>query len=421
MPIKDTNSLDLDCREAIIYIPGIGGNGVIDQSLDSISQKIRSALDFRAKTAIAKFFIFEGQNEKYGNSKFSTPLRTIIRRSTNNEGPLIDVYEMQYSKTLTKNYANKNNITQAILLIRLLLSQLGNIFGFLFKSSGKSIGHKFQAIYLLLIFFLITSYLFFLIYTGAYTVLKTLELGEGNVVMEWPQTIVVLMSTIGVIFTPDLRAMLQTVSQEYAAASEYVSLDVRKSAIIGQFDALLEHILEKELESTYSKIHIISYSFGSLVALDSIFRYNYKPGARFERINSLVTLGCPFDLIRSLWPDYFQGRQGHLSQLEDWKWLNIYSSLDVLASNFRNDQSSEAPNIGISIFSKDENKLDIKPYENIIHDSRFRAQKLSLIDLLFLTGFKSHTSYFGDPGGETQSCFDNIIEAIFDNDHPLLS
>ncbi len=91
-----------------------------------------------------------------------------------------------------------------------------------------------------------------------------------------------------------------------------------------------------ESESTdepYTSVHIVAFSFGSVVSLDLLFPHS-RPGARIGTIKNLVSIGCPFDIIRTYWPAYFKDRQKKSNVPE--KWVNIYASLDVFGSNYGN-------------------------------------------------------------------------------------
>jgi hypothetical protein len=74
----------------------------------------------------------------------------------------------------------------------------------------------------------------------------------------------------------------------------------------------------------YTRLHVVCNSFGSVVAIDSLFPTGgSEPAKRVRDVHTLITVGCPFDFIRS----YFDARGGFAGVPR--QWLNIYREDDV--------------------------------------------------------------------------------------------
>jgi hypothetical protein len=73
---------------------------------------------------------------------------------------------------------------------------------------------------------------------------------------------------------PGLREGLVKGALTYISIIEYITYGERREVIASQFSDLLEHIAEK---SVYRHIHVVAYSFGSIVALDTLFPASRKP------------------------------------------------------------------------------------------------------------------------------------------------
>ena len=88
-------------------------------------------------------------------------------------------------------------------------------------------------------------------------------------------------------------------------------------------------------------IHLLGFSFGSLVLFESLFP---RPGALrssapVASISSLTTVGCPIDLVRLYQPAYIANRTARRPGMP---WTNVFNAADIFASNLRNgDDSSE--------------------------------------------------------------------------------
>jgi hypothetical protein len=87
------------------------------------------------------------------------------------------------------------------------------------------------------------------------------------------QLFVVWVTAIGLFSKLDLKAWIQKTGLGITAASQYLTFDRRRRALEDQFAALLNHIGEKK-DVQYGRGHVVSYSFGSIVALDALFSYD---------------------------------------------------------------------------------------------------------------------------------------------------
>lgn len=466
-------------RDAIIFIPGLS-SGLVDQSVDAISRRIRSALDRNAQTGKARFVLQEGQDEDYSEDR-KTRLRTILRRDASGDTPLVDIYELKYAETLTKTLAESSPLGQIVSLGRVLAGDFVKLLASV-RRRGKSLRQKLQLWWLSFIMLLVTLYGVLLVvaaFGAGLQVWSELSSGpggmavstpaaaperkaaaEGNAVpasgdstgiktqegappaqahgagkppdakdpgaqswmqkikalpwdkwSQWSQWIVVIFAALAGLTKKQVKDMLGSAAAEYVCARDYIAIAGRKAAIAGQLAALLEHIVEKDL--TYRKIHIVSYSFGSLVAIDSMFP-NIPPGKRFEQIDTLVTIGCPFDLVRTYWPAYFKDRMK--PDRAPKKWMNVYSPLDVLGSNFRDDQKHG--NAGVGVELTEAAVKTVKPV-NLCFGRGMELPDLAPADLILMVGFRAHTSYLGDPEGTSISCFDLLVPHLFDSEGAL--
>jgi len=157
---------------------------------------------------------------------------------------------------------------------------------------------------------------------------------------------------------------------EYMALVQYLAFGPRRRDVIGQMDSLLKAVLRS---GHYRDIHIVGYSFGTIVAMDAIYRpcgggvsttgdeeqreevvAVGAPPPEYSHIKSLVTFGCPFDLVRSYMPWYFSNdRKRWQDRNSNARWTNIWIPSDVFGSNFRNDSRVEEAVVGVHGDCKD--------------------------------------------------------------------
>jgi hypothetical protein len=144
------------------------------------------------------------------------------------------------------------------------------------------------------------------------------------------------------------------------------------------------------------KIHLLGYSFGSLLLYDAAFPH---PGAQkraepFDKVASLVTVGCPLDLVRLYYTEYSQGRQARASALP---WKNIYNAADVFGSNL---QDKNDVNDG----KNPANDLTALEPESI----RYLQEELSPLQLFMARGFRTHAGYWGT--ADEAHCFEKVLD-----------
>jgi hypothetical protein len=144
------------------------------------------------------------------------------------------------------------------------------------------------------------------------------------------QAAVVSITVLGLGFRFNLKDALARTAGTTACVGSYLAYGRGRPEIVGMMARLLEH-LRADSEVEYTRLHVVGYSFGSVVAIDCIYQ-DSEVSAAFDDILTLTTIGCPADFIRTYWRDYFVSR--HTTQCGV-RWLNVYSPDDVLASNFK--------------------------------------------------------------------------------------
>jgi len=420
--------------DAIIFIPGLGD--WIDQSVDGIARRIATALDRNAQTAQAQFNLkLEARDEEYASRRGldrKARVRAIFRNDGGQDAPVLDVYELEYRPTLTKNYAQQNALRNSARLFLTLATNFHRLLQAV-ASPVKGPAAKAQLYFALFILSLLVAYMAVLIVTAVETLRespqvvsalaaylpKPAEAGEtppaaapgATAVLSLLQTLVVAVALVQTIW-PGLREGLIKSAVTYISVIDYLSYGDRREVIAGQVSDLLEHVAEK---GAYRRIHIVAYSFGSLVALDNVFPLGRKPGERFKLVHTLVTIGCPFDIVRMFWPNYFQKRQAWPGAPQHW--YNLYLPIDVLGSNFRDGDEPGPATKGIELVEEKDGP-ERKP-DNLAYTRGLDRESLSPLAWLALTGLRAHANYWEAEYESEMSCFSDLTLKLYAGD-PLL-
>ena len=466
-----TNTQNQLC-DAILYIPGLGG-----ETLDATALRIASAFDMGAQSAAAEFELEAGQDEDYSlheDKSLKTKIRT-IRRTEPDKDPhkVVDVYEFAYVDSLIADQLEKNVLEKGLRLVLQLAINTPRLIGAFFgNKEQKTFREKLQFISATLLLSLLVVYLVVLSIAVIDTVRQISQIrqkeamisplstspetaAEGSNItgqtstnqgqdqrLRISQLFVIIMAVIEVLY-PKLKQSFTDAAVEYTSVMEYLGLGTHRQVLGGQLLELIDHIAAQG----YRKIHIVAFSFGSIVALDNLFPTELVAAARIREIHTLVTIGCPFDLIRVFWPDYFTKRAIVASAPK--LWINVYSPIDIMASNFRNDRDIGEPEpknaipLGLtrdpgvrathawpvhqeslailrkSYPLKNDPSTKLIPHMNIVWRVGGPAKKMSLFEFLTLAGLEAHGSYWEAKPESDITAFSPIIEEIYKNDFPL--
>lgn len=429
--------------DAIVFVPGIGTSP--RQSIDGIAQRVAAAMNRYAKSRDAEFFLKAGQDIDYAShagERLKTRSRSIMRRNADKSTlPAIDVYEFSFQDKLTHKYRNSNDLVKAFRLLLVLSTNVPAYFRAFSRrqdrSKQKDPKSKVQFLLALAVLSMLIVYLFFLagavwgIITQAPAVQEALtpithsisnlfgnqdsnaNSGQGgssplNLISVVSLIVVVIVATIEAFF-PGLRLAFSDSAVRYLSVIEYIDNGRRAPVLAGNLAQLLDYIEAKG----YDRVHIMAYSFGSIVALDNLFPIDREPEPTLAGITTLITIGCPYDLINVFWPKYYLGRFALPGTPK--RWFNIFAPTDVMGSNFRMDQKDDAPESETSIrLKKHVAQSKLIPDENISYHYGQKRDKNSVFQLLVLAGLKAHAAYWETNFEFEQTAFDSVIAEIIE-------
>jgi len=417
-------------RDAAIFLPNLAGQWT-DQSIETMARRVAVALD-RSASPEAKFVAKLGAtNELYGNGRKAS-VATISRTDGATELPLIDVYGFEYHASLTSDWTRRNLFTKALLVFVMTLYSTVRLIASIARPRTRAHGgaadadgdsrtkgrrahvratqplHVFQLLYGLGILLVFSIYAGVVVVAFVQTALHLPLVSKHAGASTLAQRVVVIATAIG-LSVPKVRDSISRLAVDYLSAITYLGFGQRKTVIQGELQALLEHLAEHR-EPTYARIHLIGYSFGSVIALDTLFPKGTEAPLRADKVRTLVTIGCPFDMVRTYWRDYFTERDEPGGRR---KWWNVFNPDDVLSSNFRNDgETNAAPTEGLGlVWDQDSHDRVVRPDANIVYNPSGRGG-LTIKGLFALTGLRAHAAYWDDDV-DADTCLIAVMSRIY--------
>lgn len=425
-------------REAVIYVPGLFPvEG--DQTADRIGQRIAASFEVESSNREAAYRSAPAFEFAFGDAKVNVV--TVTEHDGDRKPkPLVDVYALDYGRSFRDAAAKRPPIVQAAITALLVLFNVHRIVASLFRPA-QSLGRRLQALWGVGLLVAMMTYVGLLGYT-AFEAARTFYRGQTEVQKQEQkpeqkqeqkpastttpakaqqkqaaaaekapaqdrstfnlEAIILILTALGLVTRASLKELISRIGMEASGALGYIAYNMKSGAMLGAVDHLVNDAHEQARAHgiRYGRVHIIGYSFGSVISLDSLFpRGGQTPPPSASAIDGLVTIACPFDFIRSYWPDYFMNR-GQIDGAPK-RWLNIYRRDDILASNF-NDGAGKPRGVGI----KGANE---RMPENFL----FGPDEPAGADALLLQGFRAHGDYWSKETLLDRNAFNEAVAFLF--------
>lgn len=376
-----------------IYISGLG-QSTNKESVEKYTARYIKELEYSTSginyyTKVEKIYYNDDQSSLavriYQHSK--------EQLKSDNDSIIYTIYDFEYNELLNQKFQNKNLIFKNTALLLLVIRKFPMLVSSLFKKRTYSKGA--QTFYMFLLFLVMAVAVIFLL-PSMLSFAKDLELTKKYYIKEtieyiaYFSKITIPITTFLILFIPESSTLLTRVAAEFTTIDNYIQYGEQSQIIQGNLDALIEYIVENEGNPT---IHLHTYSFGSIIALDALFPIGTEPSANIQNnINLLITVGAPYEFIDNYYPNFYTERRDKMT--EKIQWINVYSLMDAFASNFRKDNKTGEAKYGI--MGKKEVPININ-YEIA------RKEKYNLFSFLTLKHITMHQSYW-DNSKSGQSC-----------------
>jgi len=244
----------------------------------------------------------------------------------------------------------------------------------------------------------------------------------------WLASLVIVIPLAGAFVRFNVRDALSKAAPTLASASSYLIAGQNRNEIIGDLGDVLEHLKE---EGSYERVHLAAYSFGSIVAIDALFQHDGEVSRRFREVTTLITIGCPFDFVRTYWPRYF-GNRYRGPGVDGFEWINVYCPIDVLGSNFI-DEPARAERSAFRDAKPPQRKAMLKEWDrnyasgvdlvegdparpefaNNIPFGSGQGGTASFGEWAAFAGFRVHGLYWGGASASAVNCFEPIVTRLY--------
>lgn len=301
-------------------------------------------------------------------------------------------YDFEYNELLNQKFQNKNLLFKNLALLLLVIRKFPRVIMSLSNKTAFTKGG--QTFYMFLIFLIMALAVLLLI--PSFTLLFDKFIIDNEAYLDfkkdydWVIKSSISITTILILFIPESSTLLTKVAAEFSTIDNYIQYGEQSQIIQGNLDALIEYIVENEENPT---IHLHTYSFGSVIALDALFPLGNEPSANMQNnIKLLITVGAPYEFINNYYPNFYRKRINKMS--EKIEWINVYSTMDAFASNFRKDNKVGEAKYGI--MGRKEVPINLN-YEIA------RREKYNIFSFITLKHITMHQSYWDD-SKSGQSC-----------------
>jgi pimeloyl-ACP methyl ester carboxylesterase len=376
--------------EAIVYVGGLGAGRYLE--VGHVAELLRWEMSQRAGDRTARFTVRP-------TSVAAETVHRIERTDAGGTAGIVDVYAYQPQAVLD------GEPEPAAALRRVATLALSVLAGILVWSTAaarsgrrtKSLPQMLQLVLCLLILMGLGAYFLTAVYALGDAVRLAVGSSSTATGITWPQW-AVLTGSVGGLLAPNLRARLAESAELYQRVMRYIWTASGRNRLSGQLQALLNRVNERpEIRA----IHVVGFSFGALVALDTLLPTSDRP-APIQQIRSLVTIGCPFELLQMLSPAYGRGRTPATPQPPNW--INIYQPIDVLASTFGDANAGRTTPAGLLLADG----TCHTPNRNIAWNTEFT---LSAANFLMLPSMSAHGQYWDGPG--SRSALGTVVDALY--------
>ena len=404
-------------REAILYVGPLDLGLTTSKSVNGVVTRLRGACEMQSRTGSSQWRVEwrSGALAPLGDASGpkSHHVATVLRRDGDEETTEFDVFEYAWSAHFAESWQTQNVVARALRALGALF-QVGAFLRFFNKAPRRAEKGRLQLVLAVVAILVVALYFGFVVWAAIETFLQLAELplplvGDGTALITFPQWMTIAMTALGAAGFTKLRNGLSTVGAGLLSANAYLRTADRRGVLM---HGLLEQAERFRDDDRYRSVTVISYSFGSVLAIDALFPKEHPPERAFEKFKKLVTIGSAYDFVRAAAPKYLENR--HASAGVPEKWINVYAPIDLLGSSFTKDAKSPGEaDIVVARVGAENTKTktkDVMPHENISYDNGVRV---SLANALEFYGFTSHAAYWGVDDKPDRNVFALVVDKLY--------
>ena len=394
-----------------IYISGLG-QSFVNESIEKYAERLKNELGFNTNG-----IEYEIKTEiKNYTAERETTVVSISEKNKLNK-VIYKIYDFKYHEILTEKFNSYSILKKNLWLFLMVVKK----FPILLKRVFIPASHNkpFQTLYIFSIFMIIACAVLLLIPSTLSVVVNFAKNQEvSKVILAFKHLFnikdipfiskssieniskgILSVTALLLLVLPNANLLITNLATEFVCANDYMEHGIQRLVLQGNLELLVDYISENE---TDCKIHFHTYSFGSIIAIDYLNPFGNIVSRNAKMFcEAIITIGTPFEFIKSYYPNFYQNRTTELgNQL---CWINVYSIADALATNFRKDSKIGEAQFGIDQSSN-------KPI-NINYEVA-PLNKIGIIDFFLLYSIKAHGMYW-DPKTEGQSCLRLVYKELY--------
>jgi hypothetical protein len=199
-----------------------------------------------------------------------------------------------------------------------------------------------------------------------------------------------------------VKARLSAAGEGLVVARNYLRLAEHRPTVTRGLADLVESLTEQG----YRDVTICAYSFGAIIAVDTLFPAGHAPEKGLGGVRGLVTIGMPLDFAEATRPDWLSGRRYRPGSPT--LWHNIYGIVDLLGAEVTVPDDWTPAGV------------EGTPRPEPTNHAYEMGVAVTTTNLLELYGFASHGMYWGSDLVEDRNVFDHVIHELYSGT-PVLS
>ena len=260
-------------RDAIIFIPGLGS---LEPSLARFTEVLCNEFDRTAKTETAHFAVHSSTIRSGDQVEV---VRTICRIDGDENLPIADIYGVDQNAIQQADTTPDNPFLRAVTLaLTVLAGALIWVMALLphrRNRKAKPLAQMLQLLACLGILLILCAYLFAAVVAVIQLAMTAYATATGSAThaITWPQGFVIITAVLGILM-PGARDRLWNAAEQYLRVMRYLWVAGPRNNLLGEVLTLLEHASERP---EIGRIHLVGVSFGSLIAIDTVFRQASLP------------------------------------------------------------------------------------------------------------------------------------------------
>lgn len=432
-------------REALIYLPGLDLGLSSNRTATGVVERIQIACDRHTRKGV-EWSVRWKTIRRGGRDQPTGPLATIVRKESDGQTPVVDIFEYQWAQHVVTPWEAQSTWKRALRAALALATGIPSLLRFS-KTAGRKNAYG-RAQLALAAAGVLCMVVYSIVLLGAvvisaeqlYSVARDSIAGEdgsatpaavtagsstttrltnappnqpssdpGERQTVSPVQVVAVLLTAAFGAIGKQREKASQIGSVLTAAQSYLKVGQGQPTASGGLTSLIDTLGDA---GHYTNVRILAYSFGSVIALDSLFPTTDDPPEVMKAVTSLVTIGSPFDFVRAVRPHWTADRHA-LPEVPS-GWLNVYSTIDLLGSNFRataaSDPDADADINAVEI-SEARSDVVLKPTQNHAWNLGIELTKTNIFEFY---GFTSHGLYWGTDNEDDRNVFDFVVPTIYE-------